>query len=509
MAESGRIKKHKEIQEHTLMFWNRLTAVLVVFILGISVAAGIIMYLNTDFSLYDNGVRLKVSKQSEEIRNVFLQNMALANTEKDIGDASETTPDLLTDLPSDTVSKDYPQDGYPYLVIDLSGNVDYADSQWKVNAKDQVLVQETLQQDSSFMREYQGYQKRVFTITSSTHACVGFIIYLVPESELTQNIYRTNLLHCFMPVILGMCLTILIVLIRTIYCNKRVLRPLQQVHTSSQAIIQGNYDVEVHRVYEENLKANEVGNLIYSFEMMRDELKEKQINEQNLKKAQQELISCISHDLRTPISTIRAYSEGIRDGVAKTSQEQTEYQEIIIRKTILLERMIKELLEYSNTQLNQMDIRKKELYLNEYLRDVLRELRIYVEQNDITFESQIMEDDVIVSIDTRRITEVLYNLVENSMKYIGTGNKVIRITAIRRDDHVEIHVLDHGIGISVEDIPYVFDKFYRAEKSRSSNVSGSGLGLSICKYIINQHGGEIYCRSRKSSGSDFWFTLPI
>ncbi|WP_310604267.1 sensor histidine kinase, partial [Anaerosporobacter sp.] len=91
--------------------------------------------------------------------------------------------------------------------------------------------------------------------------------------------------------------------------------------------------------------------------------------------------------------------------------------------------------------------------------------------------------------------------------YTDTLNGCIKLVAKRENNILSIHVIDNGIGISAEDIPYVFDKFYRAEKSRSSNISGSGLGLSICKYIINQHGGEIYCHSKKSGGSEFWFTL--
>lgn len=114
---------------------------------------------------------------------------------------------------------------------------------------------------------------------------------------------------------------------------------------------------------------------------------------------------------------------------------------------------------------------------------------------------------MIVQMDVKRITEVLYNLIENSLKYIGEENGEIHLSAQITRGVPSFHVKDNGVGIGAEDIPYVFDKFYRAEKSRSSNIPGSGLGLSICKYIVNQHGGEIFCTSTKSKGSEFWFTL--
>ena len=114
---------------------------------------------------------------------------------------------------------------------------------------------------------------------------------------------------------------------------------------------------------------------------------------------------------------------------------------------------------------------------------------------------------MLVFIDPKRITEVIYNLVENSIKYIDGKKGKIIIEAVREDRFILIKVKDNGVGISSDDIPYVFDKFYRAEKSRSTNVPGSGLGLSICKYIISEHGGEIYCKSGNNIGCEIGFTL--
>ncbi len=285
------------------------------------------------------------------------------------------------------------------------------------------------------------------------------------------------------------------------------MEPLREVCSSAKGIIAGNYDLEVVRTYERIIGDNEVADLTFSFELMRDELKEKQIREEKLKKSQQELISCISHDLKTPISTIKAYSEGIRDGIAGTTEKKEEYVRIIIDKTNLLAGMISELLEYSNIQLKQLDINRQEVYFLGYFNSVMKELEIFVKQNKIDFHYESKIADMLVLIDCKRISEVLYNLVENSMKYIGDKHGKIVIEAQRSGQYVLIKVIDNGIGISSDDIPYVFDKFYRAEKSRSSSIPGSGLGLSICKYIVNEHGGEIYCKSRHNQGSEIGFTL--
>ena len=451
--------------------WNQITSLMIILILAAAFLISLYNYKHLDFTIYINNARVKFEKEREQIERGI-----------------------------------YPESEYPYIVFDTSGKVLFATSEFKQEKDDTIVVDEMLQMDQSFAKQYPGYQKCSLVLNNNS-ACVGFVVYLLQRSHVVSDLYARNEVLSFLPIGIGIILSIILLILRSIYCNLRILKPLQRISSSSQAIIAGNYDIEVLRVYDNKLQANEIGDLTYSFELMRDELKAKQISEQAIRKSQQELISCISHDLRTPISTIKAYSEGIRDGIASTDIERQEFLSIIINKTNLLEGMISELLEYSNTQLNQMDIQRKEVYFQSYIKEITRELRIYIEQRNIQFECTYPEEDFIISIDQKRITEVLYNLIENSMKYMDSTHGFIQLITKREKGILSIHIIDNGIGISAEDIPYVFDKFYRAEKSRSSNVPGSGLGLSICKYIINQHDGEIYCRSRKSNGSEFWFTL--
>jgi signal transduction histidine kinase len=169
--------------------------------------------------------------------------------------------------------------------------------------------------------------------------------------------------------------------------------------------------------------------------------------------------------------------------------------------------MIKELLDISNAQLRKLEIQKQEIYFANYFEEMMREIQIFARQRsaEIIWENQAA--DMIVMIDPKRITEVLYNLVENSLKYVKDDPLLIEIIAINGDQGVQITVKDNGIGIEADDIPYVFDKFYRAEKSRTSSIPGSGLGLSICKYIIEEHGGTIKCKSRKGVGCEIIFTI--
>lgn len=457
--------------KNTIYKENIITATLIVVVLFASTLLSVNIFLNLDFNVYDNEIRILVSEQRNEI-------------EKGIYNKGE----------------------YPYIVFGLDGKVKYCETPFEDKIGDIINVQEMLQFDKSFKINNNNEIKESFVLEKSGEI-YGFVVFLVPETDFMRDTANDRTLKIFSPIIIGLFISICILLLRTIYCNKRILKPLREISSSAKGIIAGNYDLEIVRTFNTEIGENEVGDLTFSFELMRDELKEKQTREESLKKSQQELISCISHDLKTPISTIKAYSEALRDGIARTPKSKEEYVKIIIGKTDLLIDMISELLEYSNTQLRELTITKQEVYFLDYFSLVMKELKIFVKQKGIDFSYDIKTADMLVTIDTKRITEVLYNIVENSMKYIGEEQSRIVIEAEREGEYVLIKIKDNGIGISPDDIPYVFDKFYRAEKSRSSSIPGSGLGLSICKYIVNEHGGEIYCRSRHNKGCEIGFTL--
>lgn len=401
----------------------------------------------------------------------------------------------------------YPKSEYSYAIITMDGKLQYVNGALFTFSTKEVNIDELITVDESFLSKNSGYHKLLFTTTDDNQV-TSIVVFLIPDQQ-QKNQLTTQVFYAMLPLIIGMIVFIGVFAYLMITTNHRILNPIGEISESAQAIINGNYDREVLRVYDTKLKADEVGDLTYSFELMRDELREKCLREEQLKKSQQELISCISHDLKTPISTIKAYGEGIRDHIARTEEEQREYVQIILDKTNLLNTMISELLEYSNAELKELSIVKKEIYLMDYLMPMLKELEGFVEYNNVEFEAEVMDENPIVTIDVKRITEVFYNLVENSIKFRDDKEPKIKIIISRTNKHILVRVCDNGKGIHNNDIPYVFDKFYRAEKSRSSNIPGSGLGLSICKYIIEQHNGEIYCKSRSPKGCEFGFTILL
>lgn len=399
---------------------------------------------------------------------------------------------------------------YLYTVVDINGCVVKEEPRLNTYNNKKANINELLQLDKSFYNKNENYVKAVFALKNKD--CINaFAVFLIPKSEAIEKSDIECIMYIFLPLIIAITIIIVISTIKIIYVKIKILKPIRHISKSANAIIAGDYSIEV--VTNSKLKEidDEIGELTYAFELMRDEIRERAQAENSLKRAQKELISCISHDLKTPISTIKAYSEGVRDGLAKDIDSQKRYAEIIVNKAEILNKMITDLLEHSNAELNELKIYKKEQYFKQYIDKTADEIKLLLENKGYKFIYESCGDNVLIEFDQNRITQVINNLIENSIKYTDSSKGIIKLIykSDVLDGYVKITVADNGLGISTEDILYVFDKFYRAEKSRSMSIPGSGLGLSICKYIVEQHGGEIKCKSINPKGSEFSFTLKI
>jgi signal transduction histidine kinase len=405
-------------------------------------------------------------------------------------------------------SSGYQKGGYPVVIIDIDGNILYSDKTGYY-IKDKINVNEFIQIDKSMYINDSNIVKTTFALEEAGHT-LGFAAFFIPRGEAIGIEEQQVILTIFMPIIIGALLVLVLIIINRRYMKHHIIYPVNEIIQSSKAIIAGNYNVTVVKARSNRVMHNDIDKLSYNFELMRDELKEKRNREEELKRSQKELITCISHDLKTPISTIKAYSEGLRDGMAKDSEKVYKYAEIIVLKTELLNKMISDLLEHFNAELNKLTITKKEQYFNDYITQVAMEQKEVVNYNRMEFFYNNTAPNLLINFDENRITQVLTNLIDNSIKYgkAESGKIGIEVSYIRTEKQLNIKIWDNGQGVGITDIPYVFDKFYRGERSRNMSVPGSGLGLSICKYIIEEHGGQIKCESKKNEGTNFIISLP-
>lgn len=225
-----------------------------------------------------------------------------------------------------------------------------------------------------------------------------------------------------------------------------------------------------------------------------------------------QLITNISHDLRTPITTIKGYVNGIKDGVANNPEKLVDYMNTILEKTSDLDHMIEELFLYSKLDADSVPFTYTEVDLDSYLKE-------YVETNSNELESlsiqlnyrYLLDKKVKVAADREKLKRVITNVVHNSIASVHGSDKqiMIEVTHGNNTGIAQISIKDNGVGIEEKDLPHVFERFYRADASRNRTSGGSGLGLAIAKQIIEAHGGTISIRSEAGVGTTVYFTLRI
>ena len=279
--------------------------------------------------------------------------------------------------------------------------------------------------------------------------------------------------------------------------------PLVKLRKATQNIKEGNLDF----VLEVEGK-DEFSQLCQDFEEMRKRLKESTEEKILMDKENKELISNISHDLKTPITAVKGYVEGLLDGVADTPEKQQKYLRTIYNKANDMDRLINELTFYCKIDTNRIPYTFNKINVKDYFDDCFEDIGLELSQQqiDLKYENKV-DDTVMVIADAEQIKRVVNNIVGNSVKYMDKPEKSIQIRVLDVGDFVQVEIEDNGRGISAKDLPYIFDRFYRTDTSRNSSKGGSGIGLSIVHKIMEDHGGKVWATSREGLGTTMYFVL--
>ncbi|NOX62768.1 MAG: HAMP domain-containing protein [Chloroflexi bacterium] len=279
----------------------------------------------------------------------------------------------------------------------------------------------------------------------------------------------------------------------SMFTARRIVLPIHHMMEASREIAAGNFDRRV-----EVSGQDELGELARSFNQMAAKLEQTE-------QRRMELIGDVAHELRTPLSNIKSVMEGLVDGVLPAEPETFLSVE---REVMRLQRLVQDLQELSRAEAGQLALDRRRLRPAELVEAALARLRWQFEDKGVALVVEVSEDLPAVLADPARVTQVLLNLLGNALQYTPPGGEV-RVSARPRDGFVEFEVRDTGIGVSAEHLPYLFERFYRVDKSRSRASGGSGIGLTISRHIVEAHGGRIWARSAgKGRGSAFGFTLP-
>ena len=289
----------------------------------------------------------------------------------------------------------------------------------------------------------------------------------------------------------------------TAWIYRSIVTPICKLEEAANNIKEGNLDFTI-----EADSKDEMGRLCQNFEDMRQRLKESAEEKLEAEKQNRILISNISHDLRTPITAIKGYVEGILDGVADTPEKVDKYMRTIYNKAIDMDRLINELTLYAKIDTNRIPYNFKRINAGEYFHDCIEEIELELEAEHLGLSYfNYVSDEVLIIADPEQLKRVIDNIIGNSIKYMDKEHGLINIRIKDVGDFIQVEIEDNGKGIAQKDLPFIFDRFYRTDASRNSATGGSGIGLSIVKKIIEDHGGKIWATSKESTGTVMYFVI--
>ena len=326
----------------------------------------------------------------------------------------------------------------------------------------------------------------------------------VEEIAQAVKLFALDVREYISDLMMMICLVVpVIVICLVLWIYHSIVTPIHMLQMATQNIKNGNLDfeVEVHN-------KDEIGELCEDFEEMRIRLKDNAAEKLRAEQQNKELISNISHDLKTPITAIKGYVEGLMDGVADTPEKQNKYLQTVYSKAIDMDHLINELSFYSKIDTNKIPYTFNRINVVGYFEDCAEDIGRELEDEGFGFSYQNYVDDSVQMIaDAEQIKRVINNIVGNSKKYSDKAETKIRMTVKDVGDFVQIEIEDNGKGIAAKDLPYIFDRFYRTDASRNSSRGGSGIGLSIVKKIMEDHGGKIWVTSKEGIGTVMYLVI--
>ena len=326
-------------------------------------------------------------------------------------------------------------------------------------------------------------------ILGDKHDVNGFLflnVALLPV-ESTTNIIKQQFINIAIVILV-------LAFITTLFISKKISGPILKITKSAQKFAKGDYSVKFEG--EDYLEAQQLASVL--------NYAGKEISK--VDGLRRELISNVSHDLRTPLTIIKAYAEMIRDLSGNKPAKREEHIQVIIDESDRLSNLVSGLLELSKLESGNTALEIAEFSVHDKISEVLNRYKIFEERDGYTFTFE-KDEDIIIQADTAKIEQVLYNFINNAVNYSGE-DKLVTIKQTNKQNAVRIEIIDTGEGISQEKLPLIFDRYYRDNKSERE-VVGTGLGLSIVKEILKLHEFPFGVQSELGKGSTFWFEIII
>ncbi len=286
--------------------------------------------------------------------------------------------------------------------------------------------------------------------------------------------------------------------------EKRVFEPIDQLKKGVEEIARGNYGVRI-----ECDVLNDITLLVASFNQMARKLQEAEKIKAEYEENRKDLLANISHDLKTPITSIQGYIEAILERTDLTSEDLHYYLQIIYNNTAYMNKLIDDLFLFSKLDLDKLEFQLEEIPVRKFMNDLMEELGLELAEKRVEFSYQdSLTSEYTVNIDRKRIYQAIRNIIGNALKYGPEKGLMIDTVLSRREEWILIEIRDNGPGISSEKLPFIFDRFYRIDTERTKDTGSTGLGLAITRELVEAHQGKVTVSSCLQEGSCFAIQLP-
>jgi len=463
---------------------NKLNWLIIIAVIGLTALLGL------NYLILNNQLEQKDElKQYHNIRllvNPFLNRIA------------ENFHNLKTETVQTKLEKAQVKQGFKAIVIDLEGHVLFPNS----IAKQQISLKNNLHYDIQPKDGAKNMFKVSFPLIIN-NSQQGSVIFELPKSRLMKTKQDKQIIKLLLPWLATACLIILGLLIIKHKLSNSYFQPLKKLSKAAAQLAKGNYEQELTVSSNKTLEE-----LSSSLDQVRKKLQEIVNQKQAIAKSKNELIASISHDLKTPLATIQASIEGLIDGTVQNEETVQKYYQVIQKKNQATINMIDDLLAQTKKELAQLEITRKEIYSRSFLNSVITPLKLQYESKNTHIKIKKPLPNVLIDIDPEKMEQVIINLVENALKYSRPQVK-IAIGAKTTNEVFKLFITDNGYGIPPDDLPHIFDRFYRGAIPETKNISGSGVGLWTCKQIIEAHQGAITVDSELGTGTTFTIILPL
>lgn len=390
-----------------------------------------------------------------------------------------------------------------------------ADNKIQINPEDNIIVlhREREVGNEVQLEEMTWEYTSPIVINDSRGAAIGFL-YVVPpvvhfkvtnknkdlfESATNKDLFEANtnkdlfINSLNQTLLLGGLASVIIALVIAFFLSRRILRPIEALTSAVREMEGGNFSQRVNVSSKD-----EIGKLARAFNSMAGNLV-------RVEQLRQNMVNDVAHELRTPLTNIRCQIESVQDGLIAPTPEVIDS---LHEEAMLLNRLIDDLQDMALAEAGQLGLKQKRVSVRDEARSAINSLKTRIEESKLKIETEIPKDCPDVWADSKRFGQILRNLLNNAITHLPAGGTV-KIHALQHNSQVEIMIEDTGCGISPEDLPFVFERFYRADESRNRATGGAGLGLPIVKQIVKAHGGETRIESQINKGTKIFFTLPI